>query len=588
MRSIRKLRDGLLEQEVIQLQEAGYRVLQQDVQDEKLWVLTVLAPEQKTGTGPLTLSITLPDSYPLLPPRVTTSDVTMGHHQHPFAEDLCLIERSTENWIPEWHLAGLLDNQLKRAVAAGQAAPGEGLDEFEQGEPFSAYYTYAEPAGFLIDSARMDLSVGTSGDFQASFAQTDGSAARLLIILDQMRTGGEIVYEAPDGLHTAFEPYRPGALSGRWIVLDEPPASNDPKDIWRLAREADSASTRPNNFPQNPGAAPLEVRAVGFPEEHGRDVTGLGWFLVLKEHGTFQRGKKSGGKGSPAVLRTPETYKLVRAFRAGHSDLAYRTPETHGLEGKSVAVVGCGAIGSVLIEQLARAGVGAFHLLDQDTLEPGNLARHAGALDSVCLDKSAAMAHRVRQINPYAQATPRKFHVGLPALIGGQSETEILEALFSSVDLVVDATVEIGVQQYTSLLARDTSTPWVTLEGTPGIGGGSVVKISPDADGCFGCFQRHQRAGSIPEPTAVHSALVQPVGCAAPTFTGAGFDLSVIALQAARVIVGALMRSTPSGYPEDGYDAHILNLRSEDGRPIPPVWQGFRVTRHPECGSHDA
>lgn len=583
MRSLRKLRNGLLEQEVRQLQEAGYRVLRTEASDGELWELTVLAPEEKTGAGPLTLSITLPDSYPLLPPRVATSDLSMGHHQHPFAHDLCLIERSTQNWIPEWHLTGLLDNQLKRAVAAGRAAPGKGIDEFEQGEPFSAYYSYAQPAGFLIDSARMNLPAGTSGDLKASFAQTEGSAARLLIILDQMLDGRDLVYQAPHELHSALEPYQPRTIAGRWTVLDKPPATNDPKEIWQIAREADGSNLRAKRIDLT---SSLEVRVIGFPEEHGRDVTGIGWILVLKEQGDFQKGGKNRGKGSPTP-KARDSYKLVRAYRAGHTDLTYRAPETLGLEGMAVAVIGCGAIGSVLVEQLARAGVGEFHLLDHDTLEPGNLARHAGALDSICLDKATAMAHRVRQINPYALATPRKLYVGLPALDGSQTETEILEALFNSVNLVVDATVEIGVQQYTSMLARDTGTPWVALEGTPGIGGGTVVKIDADTGGCFGCFQWHQHAGSIPTAPSPSSALVQPAGCAAPTFTGTGFDLSVIAIQAARVIVGSLLRSVQGGYPEDGYDAHILSLRTDDGKLIPPAWQGFRVPRHPECRSHD-
>lgn len=587
MPSIRTLRDGLLEQEVLLLQKAGYHVKSQDLQDGTLWVLTVLAPDEKTGIGPLELSITLPSSYPLLPPRVTTTDLDMAHHQHPFAKDLCLLERSTENWIPEWHLAGLLDNQLKRAVAAGRAVPGQARDEFQQGEPFSAYYTYSDSAGFLIDSDRARLPIGASGDLEASYTQTVGRAQRLLIIVDRMMNGGEVTYEVPTGLHAAFSPHPPTKLTGRWSVLEEPPATNDPREIWEIARASDFLGTRPNYLSGGNGAVPaIEMRAVAFPEEHGWKVTGTGWILIVKEHGGFPKSKKS-GKRAATVNRTPDAYRLVRAFRAGPSDLAYRAPETHGLEDKSVAVLGCGAIGSVLVEQLCRAGVGEFHLLDDDTLEPGNLARHAGALDTMCIDKSAALAHRISQINPYADANPMKFHIGQPALVEGQSESEVLARLFTSVDLVIDATVEIGVQQYTSLIARDVGTTWLALEGSPGVGGGSVVKISADSDACFACFQWHQYEGSIPEATAVDSALVQPTGCAAPTFTGTGFDLSLIALQAARVAVGALLSSNPAGYPLDGHDAHILSLREKDGRPVPPTWRGFAVTRHPKCSAHD-
>ena len=50
--------------------------------------------------------------------------------------------------------------------------------------------------------------------------------------------------------------------------------------------------------------------------------------------------------------------------------------ETTVLKDKSVAVVGCGSLGSTLALSLARAGVGRFHLFDPDRLDPVNIARH--------------------------------------------------------------------------------------------------------------------------------------------------------------------------------------------------------------------
>jgi ubiquitin-protein ligase len=583
MEQFRRLRDGLLQQEVLLLQEAGYSVTEVDNPDGKLWELTVDVSEEKTGTQPLTLTVTVPESYPLLPPRVIARDLAMGHHQHPFTNELCLIERSTQNWIPEWHIAGLLDNQLKRAIAAGRAAEGQGADGFEQGEPFSAYYSYTEPAGFLIDSSSFAVPANSSGELEGSFIEPGGVGSRLLIILDRLWHGAAPVYDAPATLHRAFGPYEPMKLRGRWVTLDSPPRANEPQEIWRIAAAADPQQLRAVTLPN---MASFEIRLVGFPEEHGPETIGMGWILVLKKAGG-PSAKKSGKRGRSMPVKTADSYNLVRGYRAGHSDLAFRSPQTQGLEKKHVAVLGCGAIGSVLVEQLARAGVGTFHLIDQDTLEPGNLSRHAGGLDTVCLDKSSAMAQRISQINPYAVAVPKKFHIGAPALLEGRSETDVLTNIITTVDMVIDATAEVGVQQYTSLLARDLKTAWVALDATTGIGGGSVVKIDAEAEICFGCFQWHQSTGSIPEPPAVTGELVQPTGCASPTFTGTGFDLSAVALQAARVVVGALMRQEAGGYPEDGHDAHILTLRGTDGTPVPPQWQGFAVTKHPKCGNHE-
>jgi hypothetical protein len=80
---------------------------------------------------------------------------------------------------------------------------------------------------------------------------------------------------------------------------------------------------------------------------------------------------------------------------------------------------------------------------------------------------------------------------------------------------------------------------------------------------------------------------VQPVGCAEPTFVGAGFDLAEVSLQAARTAVGRLLRDTPNGYGEDGHDAWVLTMRDGGGGRVPPQWHGYTVERHPSCRAHN-
>ena len=113
-----------------------------------------------------------------------------------------------------------------------------------------------------------------------------------------------------------------------------------------------------------------------------------------------------------------------------------------------------------------------------------------------------------------------------------------------------------------------------------------MIRIDGDSEACYSCLCWHQYRGSMPRPNSVDAEFVQPAGCSAPTFTGTGFDVSTIALQGARVAVGALMRGIPGGYPEDGFDVHVLTLRDEQGKPCPPAWEGFHLERHPECGYH--
>ena len=70
-----------------------------------------------------------------------------------------------------------------------------------------------------------------------------------------------------------------------------------------------------------------------------------------------------------------------------------------------IAVFGVGGVGGHCIEALARSGVSALHLYDDDTVSVSNLNRQLAALHStVGLPKAQVMADRVRDINPNCDA----------------------------------------------------------------------------------------------------------------------------------------------------------------------------------------
>ena len=71
------------------------------------------------------------------------------------------------------------------------------------------------------------------------------------------------------------------------------------------------------------------------------------------------------------------------------------------LASSHVAVFGLGGVGSWCAEALARAGVGALTLVDNDQVGLTNINRQIQALHStVGWDKTEALAQRVRDINP--------------------------------------------------------------------------------------------------------------------------------------------------------------------------------------------
>ena len=76
------------------------------------------------------------------------------------------------------------------------------------------------------------------------------------------------------------------------------------------------------------------------------------------------------------------------------------------LRSASVAVFGCGGVGSYVAEALARAGVGSITVIDGDTVSVTNLNRQLIAtVETVGRPKAAVQRERILSINPECRVT---------------------------------------------------------------------------------------------------------------------------------------------------------------------------------------
>ena len=101
------------------------------------------------------------------------------------------------------------------------------------------------------------------------------------------------------------------------------------------------------------------------------------------------------------------------------------------LQAKHVAVFGIGGVGSYAVEALARAGIGALTLVDNDTVGISNLNRQLCALRStVGRNKSDVMAARVLDINPECAVR------SLPLLYNEENKAAFFDRQY---DYIIDA-----------------------------------------------------------------------------------------------------------------------------------------------------
>ena len=109
---------------------------------------------------------------------------------------------------------------------------------------------------------------------------------------------------------------------------------------------------------------------------------------------------------------------------------------TEQLARARVAVFGLGGVGSYAVEVLARSGVGALTLIDQDTVGESNLNRQLIALRSTLgMSKAEAAAQRVHDINPDCAVTPL-FYRYEPASKGQFWDSGDYDYIVDAIDLV--------------------------------------------------------------------------------------------------------------------------------------------------------
>ena len=127
------------------------------------------------------------------------------------------------------------------------------------------------------------------------------------------------------------------------------------------------------------------------------------------------------------------------------------------LAGSRVAVFGVGGVGGYVVEALARGGIGALDLIDNDVICLSNLNRQIIALHStIGMAKVDAAAQRIADINPECIVRRHKCFY-LP-----QNRAEFD---FASYDYVVDAIDTVTAKIDLILAAKEAGVPVISAMG---------------------------------------------------------------------------------------------------------------------------
>ncbi len=166
-----------------------------------------------------------------------------------------------------------------------------------------------------------------------------------------------------------------------------------------------------------------------------------------------------------------------------------------------VVIIGCGALGAMQLEMLARAGVGYLRAIDRDFVEFSNLQRQVMFDEKQAaeqLPKAIAATQRVRDINS---------QIEIEGIVADVNHTNV-EQLIEDADIVLDGTDNFETRFLINDACVKHNIPWIY--GAAVASYGLSMVILPQRTPCLRCvFENAPPPGSA--PTCDTSGVLLPI-----------------------------------------------------------------------------
>jgi integrative and conjugative element protein (TIGR02256 family) len=534
--------------------------------------------------------IDIPGDFPFAPPHVRVRHERWAGTPHvQFGKHLCLYVAPSVEWAPGDGMRGLVerlglwlsraatgeldpDDQplhppvaytslaadiiVPRADVPGWALPPTGADS----EPLLLVAVCVQAREGRVDivewvsaeqwAARFQTAELTAGLDEAG-RRTLGAAAILL--------GRDIGFEFPDKAADLIDGLdRTGADTSRLLQLLG--------EVSKFNTRLDTASAEAA-FPPRPLQLLVGTPSRRSQHEGRRLVHMVCWkldsdsreLLTAASHGAsaWAAAKESwSGQEAAGWVRVVEDRPEVTRRRDQDSSASWLT-------GKSILIIGCGALGAPVAEQCVRAGVTRVDLADNGLVTPGILTRQPYSDADIGRFKSEVLAERLNQIDQIAGG---KRVASLP---GNALNTVLNNRLQpSAYDLIIDAAADSAVTSRLELLRTELPGPWPPIV-TMLIGHrarlGVLALGRPEATGAgrdilrkLGVAVCGAQNGAFADvaddifPAQPRTRLFHPEpGCSAPTFIGSASEVTALASHLLTAGLDALAGRTtgPAAHP---------------------------------------
>jgi len=157
----------------------------------------------------------------------------------------------------------------------------------------------------------------------------------------------------------------------------------------------------------------------------------------------------------------------------------------------SAVVIGCGALGTVIANNLCRSGVGRIRIVDHDFVELDNLQRQ------IMFDEADAKSRLPKAIGAVKKLKKINSSIELESVVSDVNPKNV-EMLINGFHVVLDATDNIETRFLLNDACIKSGIPWIY--GAAVGARGMTMPIVPDRSPCFRCF-----IGDMPSPGSMET-----------------------------------------------------------------------------------
>ena len=374
--------------------------------------------------------------------------------------NICLSFNALKGEIADFNKNTRLNTFFKRAVEWLEAASNNQL--IQEGEYFElpSYGDYFSEKRVLLRESKSSFKdwvpyFNTSGYFS---------------FFEPFHSNGSVMIEAFYNKNNKSKPivdYKWGSIKnfkhngiiphskfGKWFLFNKIPMMPPWEGIRDWNKFLDWLGQDKNQFISRLGTKSLEefsfsnLILIGFPVP--QKIKGVNDYIIWKgceipdinkpQNGFKQATKKSNSINTSLIKHNLKMRKKIDWIPSdsGHPDfLNSRGPLSNKFSDLKIAIIGLGAIGAELADQLARAGIKELTLIDNDIVEPGNLTRHVLTMEDAGKTKVAAMENYLSKVSPNVKINIIADKVPFPNTNNSKE--------FDGCDLIIDCTGENSI-----------------------------------------------------------------------------------------------------------------------------------------------